>query len=648
MRKKQLVTGLCLGIFLLSSSTNLAAKLPEWAAAIAAESAAAQAGEESIDYRVLLSETRVLVQPDGTLRVRQRRAVEIYSERPGHRESDFFHFSDNSAVEVAQGWHLQRGGKVRKSGKTPLNIRAGDSFLTDAKASVVTMGNVGPGSSVFFEFEAVVSVETLAYSRYFYELAGAWHSRFELELPPGWTARYAWLRVDGPEPEISNNLHVWEMNGTQPPESEPMGVSPADAAPLLLVTFSPPAGAAVKAHAIPDWQSLAVWYEDLSAGRDTVTGEVQAIADSIYASTANDLFATIGAAGFYVRDRVRYVAKEIGIGSYQPRPAGQVATQLFGDCKDKGTLFRSLLDAAGIESFPILINATSPGTVSDDIPNINSFNHYIVAVPIPAEAEIPDAYASATIDGGELGSLLIVDTTNEYLPIGTLPAYLSGKKGLLVAGPRSRLLAFPGENASIHRIERQLIARREADGIHVDLAKRRFGEPAIEERAGYRRSSSEYIERARHDLQLSWPDAEIEDYAVDPEMEDGSFVERIRLRLPAGNALPLFRNAHGEFPRVRLRDRMTPVVYPYPITLTFKSTVEGLPEGFLPPPSFQSTGPGWEVSAEYEDDAGVLQATWTATVTQTRFPRDDFDDLKKLWMAMKRGASPAIALGRSN
>src|SRR2546425_8998451 len=49
------------------------------------------------------------------------------------------------------------------------------------------------------------------------------------------------------------------------------------------------------------------------------------------------------AAGTMVRDRVRYVAVELGLAGYQPRPSGETLAKLYGDCKDKATLLQSAL-----------------------------------------------------------------------------------------------------------------------------------------------------------------------------------------------------------------------------------------------------------------------------------------------------------------
>ena len=45
----------------------------------------------------------------------------------------------------------------------------------------------------------------------------------------------------------------------------------------------------------------------------------------------------------FVQNDIRYVAIELGVGGWQPHPAGDVCSHHFGDCKDKATLLSSML-----------------------------------------------------------------------------------------------------------------------------------------------------------------------------------------------------------------------------------------------------------------------------------------------------------------
>ena len=52
----------------------------------------------------------------------------------------------------------------------------------------------------------------------------------------------------------------------------------------------------------------------------------------------------------YVATNFRYVSLSLGAGRYQPRAAGDVLRDEYGDCKDKHTLLASLLEAIGLHA----------------------------------------------------------------------------------------------------------------------------------------------------------------------------------------------------------------------------------------------------------------------------------------------------------
>ena len=79
---------------------------------------------------------------------------------------------------------------------------------------------------------------------------------------------------------------------------------------------------------------------------------------------------------------IRYVGIEIGIGGLQPHTAEDVFRNRYGDCKDKATLLRAMLESVGIHSTWVLVD-TRRGFVDPKIPSVDG-NHAIAAIEIPA------------------------------------------------------------------------------------------------------------------------------------------------------------------------------------------------------------------------------------------------------------------------
>jgi hypothetical protein len=430
-------------------------------------------------------------------------------------------------------------------------------------------------------------------------------------------------------------------------EAEPLGVSTAAAAPWLVLTFLPPADARPNESTIvTDWAAFASWYATLSAGRHAVTPEIEAVAGTL-PRVEGDVFQQIRAASLYVRDSIRYVAREIGIGSYQPRPASQVLREKLGDCKDKGTLLRALLAAQGIDSYAILINVTRDETVSIEVPAQHSFNHFVVGVALPAVTDVPASFGPATLKLGELGRIVVVDTTDELTSIGSLPANLAGKQGLLIAGEHSSLFAMPDGNPIAHRVECELSASIGNDGVfEIEETTSRFGEPAGLARLLWRQSANDYRRAVEQRVRQRWTGAEVQTVDVNEETQEGLFVETVRYRAPRPDpdfVLPLFPDALTELPRAPLPRREQPVVYPHALTLRFHTTVRGVPEHVMLPVARESSGDGWTVATDFGGEGREVRASWNVALARRRFDLEQFDELREFWNAARRAGSVAIS-----
>jgi tetratricopeptide (TPR) repeat protein len=173
------------------------------------------------------------------------------------------------------------------------------------------------------------------------------------------------------------------------------------------------------------WEEVAKWYAALQRERVQPTAEIRAKAAELTRG-APDQNARIQALYDFVSTKYRYIGIEFGIGRYQPHAAAEVLANQYGDCKDKHTLFASLLDAAGIKAYPALISSTHD--IDSDIPSPGQFNHVITAV--------------------QRGTgLLWLDTTAEVAPFGVLMPSLRDKHALVISDSApAALAATPADN----------------------------------------------------------------------------------------------------------------------------------------------------------------------------------------------------------
>ena len=186
---------------------------------------------------------------------------------------------------------------------------------------------------------------------------------------------------------------------------------------------------------------------------------------------------------------LQYISIDIGIGKgngYRPHSAAQVLAKLYGDCKDKANLMRSMLKSLGITAYPVLIFSGDPTLVKEEWPSPTQFNHCIIAVKIGDETLAPTVIQHPT-----LGRLLIFDATDESTAIGDLPDHEQGSFALIAAGTDGTLMKMPTLAPALSQLDRATDVVLASDGsITATLKERSIGQTAVEERRAYRKLSN--------------------------------------------------------------------------------------------------------------------------------------------------------------
>ncbi len=185
---------------------------------------------------------------------------------------------------------------------------------------------------------------------------------------------------------------------------------------VMLTTFS-------------SWEELGQWYTGLQKSQIEVTPELKAKAEELTKDAKTDE-EKIQDLYDYVAQNYRYVSLSFGVGRYQPHAASDVFTKKYGDCKDKHTLFTTMLSAIGYKVEPILIG--SQRKLDPDVPSPSQFDHVISAV-MPLNAP-----------KGRVEPLYWADTTTEIAPFGLLTYNIRKKQALLVGlNQPTRLIETP-------------------------------------------------------------------------------------------------------------------------------------------------------------------------------------------------------------
>jgi hypothetical protein len=180
---------------------------------------------------------------------------------------------------------------------------------------------------------------------------------------------------------------------------------------------------------------VARWYDSLADPQTEVNEDIKQLARDLTADASSDK-EKLKNIYEWVRDNVRYIAVEIGIGGFQPYPADEVLRNQYGDCKDMTTLLCALAEACEIPVDEVLISTRPNGIPDTSLPSPFQFNHAIAYSPIADEEEI------------------WMDATQKGTPFGKIPWYNQGVPVLVVGkNGMGKIKQIPEYPADSNRVE---------------------------------------------------------------------------------------------------------------------------------------------------------------------------------------------------
>jgi hypothetical protein len=341
----------------------------------------------------------------------QHRVVKIFNPS-GHRFA-YVVIPYGSGTDVAgiQARTIDPDGKItvlNENNIFDVSLYPNFIFFSDQRARLFTLPGIVDGSIVEYRYRLNFPRHMFWHSWVFQDVVPTLLSRFSLLKPGEWNSSYRQygIRSEPKEKRVPSGFKsetVWELR---------------DIPPLKVETAMPPMRETVTRLALSPlgfrtWDDVGEWYHTIAGSRLKAGPEVKALARRL----------TDGVSGReeklhrvyeWVRDRVRYVAVEVGIGGFQPHAAEEVCSNMYGDCKDMTTLLCSLAAEAGVEVRQVLISTWQNGRPDTSLPSPLHFNHVI-------------AYAPASGDSG-----IWMDATEKGCPFGQLPWSDQGLPALVV------------------------------------------------------------------------------------------------------------------------------------------------------------------------------------------------------------------------
>ncbi len=437
--------------------------------------------DEKTDAVLLYSETNVTVLSTDKIRTQVREAYKIL--RPNGREHGnvLVYFNPQRKIKTLHGWCIPAQGKdYEAKDKDAMEISPnfeGAELISDLKAKVLRIPAPDPGNIIGYEYEVEDQPFFLQDEWQFQETDPVRESHYSLQLPDGWEYKASWLNHPEVMPTQAGTLSQWAVTDVKEIRREPEMPPRDGVAGSMIVTFFPSGGRALNGFA--NWDDMGKWYSKLLGGRLDASPAIKQEVVSLTASKST-LAQKMQALAEFVQRDIRYVAIELGIGGWQPHSAPDVFSNRYGDCKDKATLLRSMLQEIGIDTYHVVIY-TERGAVTPQTPAHHGFNHAILAIKLPEG--LTDPSLIATIQHPKLGRLLFFDPTNDLIPFGQIPGYLQANYGLLVTPGGGELIELPQQPSTMNSIQRTAKLTLDAKGtLKGDVREMRLGERASSER----------------------------------------------------------------------------------------------------------------------------------------------------------------------
>lgn len=448
-------------------------------------------------------EETLSVQSDGKATLLKRRVIKILRPQGRGFATVVVPIDRDRKLHSLHVWSIGADGHpytLRDNEISEVGDNEYGMLYVDLHAKIAHAPAADPGAVVAYEYERTMRPYVQEYTWGFQDSIPTLHSVFELVLPPDWHYSVAARNETGVTTSQPAPGHYrWQIDRVPGIDLEDVPMAPEFEAMAgrLVVRYSrdpQPTGEA-------RWTAIGDWYTTLASSSAQATPELTAKANELVAGQS-DFTAKIQSIAWYMQRNIRYVGIEIGIGGLQPHSAADVFRNRYGDCKDKATLLRAMLESVGIHSTWVLVD-TRRGFVDPKIPSIDG-NHAIAAIEIPAGYTNPVLQSVVTAKSGK--RYLIFDPTNEWIPIGQIPPYEQGGYGILSEGSQSQLISLPVMPPVCDRIDHTIQAQLDADGaLKATVVEQRFGysaeKPRVTFTEGSQQQQRDYLEnRLRRDI----------------------------------------------------------------------------------------------------------------------------------------------------
>jgi hypothetical protein len=320
------------------------------------------------------------VADDGSVTTTRNRLIRVLTLRGRERYSNqpFLYNADSEVLTMVKGVTVRKSGRVVEVEADAINdvtpaFLEGATMYANVLNKVISFPVAGPGSTMELQLlEEREPAIDMSYSGI--EYLGAQDPM----LQGSFTIRYP----DGASPPVTAGLGG-ELGGEMKKSGADGRITYAvsDVPALVEEDHMPPATElypAVLYSSYEDWTGPAAFFADAFYAHvqtdGTIADRVASVTDGL---VENDDI--VRAVFLDVTTGVRNVHLNLGVGGYEPNDAATVLENKYADTRDKAVLLVSMLRAADIDAYPVLVAAGTDARFTESVPTLKQFTRILVA-----------------------------------------------------------------------------------------------------------------------------------------------------------------------------------------------------------------------------------------------------------------------------
>lgn len=249
------------------------------------------------------------------------------------------------------------------------------------------------------------------------------YSRFRINKPSDISLNYHEVGDISP-PDISRNeeSYTWEMSDI-PKYPDELFQSPESSIKYALLISASDFEFENSKINTNSWKNIGAWYSTFIKPQFNLKDNREGLPKLRYSMPIRDKIEYLYE---FLQQNTRYVAIELNEHGYLPHSALDVRKNQYGDCKDLGTYYISLLNIYGVKAYPVLVLTRDAGLTDEAFPSL-SFNHFITMIPVEKDT-------------------FWIDCTSEYATIDDYPYSIEGTNALVVTEDGGQLIHIPQSN----------------------------------------------------------------------------------------------------------------------------------------------------------------------------------------------------------